>query len=147
MRFRSGSISIYHFNLIVDIAWFSSSTQLDTLNVLKTYFREHPVVRTWRLLAIISMGCLLFSAQILQSNITWAGGINCPAVCLTQEFSTNGLREPLTLIVLLLILWGYITSVLLLFDWSRMRLEVLQRKVSSFYEKLSPESRFDRDIR
>src|ERR1700734_1263414 len=38
-------ISYYHFNLVINLAWFSSTTHLATLLALKEYFKKRPALR------------------------------------------------------------------------------------------------------
>ena len=58
------SLSIYHFNIVGSLAWFSSATHLATLGVLRNYLVAHPAVRDWRVFAMVSLLLLLLVAQL-----------------------------------------------------------------------------------
>ena len=59
-------ISLYEFQVITCLAWFSSTTHLATLFVLRQYLIEHPTVRNWRVLGVAaSLGLLMFSVITL----------------------------------------------------------------------------------
>ena len=36
-KLRDGSISVYHFNIVTDLAWFSSNTHILTLLVIRSF--------------------------------------------------------------------------------------------------------------
>ena len=58
-------MSIYHFNIEAALGWFSSTTHLSTLAVLRTYFIEHPRLRNWRVVAMLSVLVLLITARVV----------------------------------------------------------------------------------
>ena len=39
------SISVYHFAVVNDLAWFSANTHLTTLGLLDGFFQDNPVLR------------------------------------------------------------------------------------------------------
>jgi hypothetical protein len=47
-------LSIYHWETVVYLAWFSSLTHLTTLTVLRKFFRDQPRLAYWR---VFLMGC------------------------------------------------------------------------------------------
>lgn len=49
-------LSLYHWKLAVDLAWFSSTTHLSALTLLRNHFNNHPGQRSVRL---VFMGCML----------------------------------------------------------------------------------------
>lgn len=59
------SISMYHFNIVASLAWFSSTTHLSTLAVLRDYLISHPTIRTWRVFGMFIMLCFLFAAVLV----------------------------------------------------------------------------------
>ncbi len=59
------SMSIYHFNIIAALGWFSSTTHLSTLAVLRIYFIEHPRLRNWRVVAMLFVLMLLIIARVV----------------------------------------------------------------------------------
>ena len=60
------TISTYELGVVVSLAWFSSTTHLATLDVLRDYFIHHQVVRNIRLLGIVPIMILLSFALIVE---------------------------------------------------------------------------------
>ena len=58
------SMSNYHFNIVGSLAWFSSTTHLATLGVLRNYLVAHSAVRDWRVLAMGLVLVMLLVAQL-----------------------------------------------------------------------------------
>lgn len=58
-------LSIYEFNVVIALAWFSSLTHLATLDVLQKYFLENAVVRDCRVIGMVIVLTLLMAAQVL----------------------------------------------------------------------------------
>ena len=69
------SLLIYHWQIVVYLAWFSSPTHLTTLTAMRMFFREQPTLAYWR---IFLMGCtivllavsLMPTGYILENSIT-----------------------------------------------------------------------------
>ena len=59
------SMSLYHFKIVAALAWFSSTTHLATLTLLRTYLINNPRVRDWRVAAMLGILALLALAQVL----------------------------------------------------------------------------------
>ena len=78
------SISVYHFSLVVDLAWFSN-THLTSLSVLRCYFRERPTLRNWRCCTMVLMAVMMLVALSLASIPKWNANFSCPAQCLFDE--------------------------------------------------------------
>lgn len=62
---RRCSMSIYHFNIVSSLAWFSSTTHLATLGILRDYFAENTSVRNWRIAGMVALLSLLLYAQLI----------------------------------------------------------------------------------
>ncbi len=58
------SMTLYHFNIVAALAWFSSAVHLATLGTLREYFIENPSVRNWRVAGMIGVLGMLLCAQI-----------------------------------------------------------------------------------
>ena len=58
------SMSLYHFNIIAALGWFSSTVHLSTLTILRVYFIEHPRLRNWRVISMLVVFGLLAIAQM-----------------------------------------------------------------------------------
>ena len=56
----NNGISVYHWQIMVFLAWFSSFTHLTLLTALGHYFPEHSGIRNWRLLLMtLNLGLLI----------------------------------------------------------------------------------------
>ncbi|KAL9044937.1 MAG: hypothetical protein Q9214_001964, partial [Letrouitia sp. 1 TL-2023] len=82
------SISVYHFALVIDLAWFSN-THMTSLSILKCYLRERPTLRNWRVYIMIVMLIMMLVALVLASSNSWGVGLSCPAQCLFSEPGRN----------------------------------------------------------
>ena len=58
------SMSLYHFNIVAALGWFSSTVHLSTLTILRVYFIEHPRLRNWRVISMLVVFGLLAIAQM-----------------------------------------------------------------------------------
>jgi hypothetical protein len=59
------TMTVYEMNMVVALAWFSATTHLATLNVLRAYFCQNPVVRNWRMLGMVSIVLLLIAGLLI----------------------------------------------------------------------------------
>jgi len=75
--------SVYHFRIIVALAWFSSTTHLSTLAVLRVYLTDHPKIRDWRVVAMLAVLGLLAVAQFTSFI---GADASMPSGCLFQSF-------------------------------------------------------------
>ncbi|PVH69689.1 hypothetical protein DL98DRAFT_541406 [Cadophora sp. DSE1049] len=84
------SISGHHFQLIANLAWFSSTTHLSTIAVLQQYLIRHPVIKYIRVIGIFAVLGLLFHAQL---HVQWAIfpfiPIQCTFASRTIEFGSE----------------------------------------------------------
>ncbi|KAL8793710.1 MAG: hypothetical protein Q9195_003651 [Heterodermia aff. obscurata] len=71
------SMSIYHFNVVGSLAWFSSATHLATLGALRKYLVAHRAVRDWRVVAMVFLLVLLLVAQLPE----WTSRDNSVPIC------------------------------------------------------------------
>ena len=108
------SISVYHFSLVVDLAWFSN-THMTSLSVLKVYLQERKALRNWRVCIMVMMLAMMLVAIILASNIHWAANKPCPAQCLFSEPDKNFAATNPYFFALIL---HYTTSIWRVFDTS-----------------------------
>lgn len=65
------SISVYHFALTSDLAWFASNVHLITLAVLFQYLQDRPVLRNWRAFLMGCMAIFLTASTIMQGHRDW----------------------------------------------------------------------------
>ena len=68
-------ISAYHWQRLVQLAWFSSITHLCTLTALRSYFRHHIIGYFWRLPGMIILILMLIVALIPTGHYTWGASI------------------------------------------------------------------------
>lgn len=83
------SMSLYHFNIIAALGWFSSTVHLSTLAVLREYFIEHPKIRNWRVGAMLLVLALLIIAQVFSGGTRL--GDSLPVACAFIPGSSNPL--------------------------------------------------------
>ena len=89
------TISSYHFFIITALGWFSFTTHLSTLTLLKPHFRHSPIQKFVRLLAIITTFIMLFLG-LLVVYTTLPFGV--PARCRLAHISLQG-TKPLNYVV------------------------------------------------
>ena len=74
------TMTVYNWQILVDLAWFSSITHLTTLTCLRHYFRQR------RALSIFRIACMTVNAVILAVSIGSTGwqtlDVGIPAWCL-----------------------------------------------------------------
>jgi hypothetical protein len=89
------SITVYHFNIVTDMAWLSSNTHLLCLCVMRTFLntpshqlgvlaksRSHSTLpRMLRITAMVALACLLLYASNVAGYAMWNSKQDCPAKC------------------------------------------------------------------
>ncbi|KAL8773219.1 MAG: hypothetical protein Q9209_001895 [Squamulea sp. 1 TL-2023] len=112
------SISVNHFTIVTDLAWFSSSTNMTALSVLQVYLLEHPPLRNWRVCLMLVIFVFLIVALVLQGHREWTNSWNSPAQCLFDGFLVNLGGEPAMWMTLQIsaLICNYSFSILGLFD-------------------------------
>ena len=103
------SISVYHFAVISDLAWFSSNTNLTSLGVLQVYLSENPSLRNWRVCLMLVIFVFLMVANTLEGHHFWYESWNSPAQCLFDEAIVKVGGEPATWMAvnMVLLILGY----------------------------------------
>lgn len=130
---QSGYITVYHFSIVMDLAWFSSNTHLLCLVVLHDHLQEFLIRRSWRAFVMFGLFAQLFAASILMSHQYWYDSFKCPAICLFKQLKSTSniggvpLQWAVTNAVMLI--WSYGIALIRLFTWSR---NVWQRIEESF---------------
>jgi len=126
-------MSVYHSNILVDLAFFSSGTQLSTLGALKTLLMKYPVLRNVKVVFVLTMGAMLLSIVILQGHKDWydVESPPKPAYCLFVESIHNIGGEPESLMItnIVLIVLSHFAIIVILYP--RMRRIVLVRKTQA----------------
>ena len=84
-------LAVYHWQLIVDLAWFSSITHLTTLTSLRGYFQERPALRLGRMVCMVVIAVMLSAAL---GSTGHGAPASFPACCLLHPPTmTQGLEE------------------------------------------------------
>ena len=65
------TISVYHYQIVLYLAWMSSGTHLVTLTVLRNYLRDNAVLRTWRIIGMSIIFILLTVALFPTTAGNW----------------------------------------------------------------------------
>lgn len=125
------SISVYHFAVISDLAWFSSNTNLTSLNVLQVYLGEHPSLRNWRICLMLVIFVLLLAALAMEGHRSWYDSWNSPAQCLFKEFLVKVGGEPgkWMTIQMVLLIYSYTVSMAQLFNSDKLDILLYERPV------------------
>lgn len=118
----SCGLSVYHWQMTVYLAWFSSLTHLATLTVLRQYFRKNPATRLWRAIRMLFMVTMLGIALLPTGDSWWIGPeetvAGLPALCYfkrlvaqkPQEGFEFDLFQASSMIVSVMVLFsGYLT--------------------------------------
>ena len=120
----TSGLSIYHWQIVVYLAWFSSLTHLTTLTFLRQYFRDSPGPRLWRTVLMVIMVMMLGIALLPTGDAFWLGDgeslpySRMPVSCYFKRlvarspddrFQVDGLNTPSMLISLAVLCSGYLT--------------------------------------
>lgn len=96
---------------MISLAWFSSTVHLATLDVLQEYLVANPVIRNWRVFAMVSLMAMLLFGLLFQGD--YRSQINLPLQCVINQ----GLKPTLaSILVLIYLLVAYICRILPLYD-------------------------------
>lgn len=115
------SRSIYHFRIISALGWFSSTTHLSTLAVLRPYLIDHPRVRNWRVTAMVAIFGLLVVSQAGAFSIQ---NSSLPVQCVFNSYAPHGLNTIATIglaLIITFLCWIYTNKISRLYtldpDW------------------------------
>ncbi len=78
---RSSQETLYHYGLIIDLAWISITAQNYTLITLSEHLETHHEMRSWRCVLMIANFVMLFPALFYSGSWTWNDGVAYPAKC------------------------------------------------------------------
>ncbi|KAI1841816.1 hypothetical protein JX266_011993 [Neoarthrinium moseri] len=68
---RTGSISVYHFQIVLYLAWMSSSVHLSAITLLGTYLQEHRGIMIWRLCGMSILLVMLIIGLVPTISNDW----------------------------------------------------------------------------
>lgn len=97
------TINVYHWQVVVYLAWMSSSTHLITLSVLRTYLREKRILRVVRVAGMLILFMMLCIAIIPTGSQTYyyimnggytneGSAFGVPSACFWRHKYWNGWR-------------------------------------------------------
>ena len=114
--FSKWDITVYHFSIVCDLAWLSSSTHFSTMFVLRDYFCTYRGARLWRVAIMILMYVGLMISLVLEFNDYWNYNLASPARCL---FGTGHITRPKRVLSLVFFSMqttlGYLSTIMSLF--------------------------------
>jgi hypothetical protein len=134
---KACTISWWEFQIVVNLAWFSSTTHLSTLVVLWEYLQDHPAVRNWRVGGMLAMLVLLFFGVL--TNISLVGDYQITAqmecVFMTMSAGLNDNPGYTVPIVLVFLVFAYANQLVKLFSEDRKNtiFKVLEETITSHY--------------
>lgn len=110
---RLGGIDGYHYQIILYLAWMSSSVHLSALSLLAPFLNKRPALKAWRLVGMLVLLVLLLVGLVPTiSNdwglLTWTGmkpgntGWGVPAICFFGKTWGDGANPDAVLGFLLL---------------------------------------------
>ena len=106
-------LSSYHWQLIVQSAWFASITHLSALSFLRHYLHNRKKERALRLTLMLVMLILLCVAVGLTGHFEWIlWGFRTPAKCsFRKRMDTNTTAFQLMITTIALLIYGYIIRI------------------------------------
>ena len=112
------TISVYHFAIVNDLAWFSVTVHQITLNVLDDYFFKNHTQRNWRVALMATMALLLTASTVMEGHYAWYDSWPYDAQCLFDELVGNVHGSPRywMIVNLVLICVDYPMSIVPLFE-------------------------------
>ena len=118
------SISVYHFALASDLAWFSANAHLITLPLLARFLERRPVLRNWRVIMIACLAVMLATSSVMQGHRDWYDSWAYNAQCLFDDLLGNIGGEPAFWMGLNLFFigYGYPLSIIMLYKKPRTAL-------------------------
>lgn len=141
-------LAVYHWQIVVDLAWFSSITHLTTLTCLRHYFREHPTPRIVRLMCMgiiaVMLTCALGSTGYWNNwNSSLLDGY--PAQCFyhpDSELTKQGYNGVYIALAAALLGISYIIRIPQLFESTSKRIKYhVRTRPSKFLKRLVVDAR------
>lgn len=122
---RNGDISSYHFQIVVYLAWMSSSVHLSALTLLSSFLNKHNGLLVWRLCGMLVLLVLLVVGLVPTLSNDWGiehwpamlpghTGWGIPAICFWGHLWGNGV-SPDAVVSLVILAWSYVWKVGALF--------------------------------
>lgn len=68
---RSGETNVYHYQIVLYLAWLASSVPLSALTFLRPFLESHPAVRAWRLAGMVVLFFMLMVGLVPTVSYDW----------------------------------------------------------------------------
>lgn len=145
---RWNTITVYHWEIVTDLAFMSSNTHICTLVILRRPFRRDGWwwIRLWRIIAMAVLAILLFVANIYTGYRYWENSTAWPIRCVAQELKRDphgnfrGSQASLAGVWSGFLVTNYPIAVLGLFEnvcgWTRDLLQRKRDKTNRLYQEL-----------
>lgn len=119
---RTGHMSVYHFQVVIYLAWMSSSVHLSALTLLRPFMHHHRGVLVWRVVGMMVLLVMLFVALVPTVSNDWAvltvsddnnpaiterTAMGVPAICFWGQLYGDG-ANPDAVLSFLLLMVSYI---------------------------------------
>ncbi|QIX01682.1 hypothetical protein AMS68_007199 [Peltaster fructicola] len=95
----TGHISVYHFHIVLYLAWMSSSVHLSALTLLKPFMQQHRGVLVWRSVGMLVLLVMMIIALVPTISNDWA-------VISLQNVDSNHLPQNTVFGVPAICFWG-----------------------------------------
>jgi hypothetical protein len=117
------TLSYWEFLIVVSLAWFSSTTHLSTLVVLRNYFHNHKTVRNWRVAGMLFMLVLLFFSILVQVALPPNYEISAPMECVFMNMASGLALDPgyMVPVILVFLFFAYANQLVKLFSVDRQK--------------------------
>ncbi|KAL8730573.1 MAG: hypothetical protein Q9181_004612 [Wetmoreana brouardii] len=117
------TISVYHFSIVYDLAWFSSNTHMTSLSVLRVYLESRPSLRNWRVCLMLAVFIAMLVADVLSGHRLWYDSWNSSAQCLFDDLQGNIQGEPARWMAadIFLLVYGYGVTILRLYNTTALK--------------------------
>ncbi|KAI9712435.1 MAG: hypothetical protein M1820_001648 [Bogoriella megaspora] len=155
---NDGTIVVYHFNIVTDLAWFSSNVHLLSLRVITNYLEDDnrantpgprrytnkDVLRLVRIALMLALAGLLLYCVWISGYSDWYSNAACPVSCIRDRLQKGVLHlggKPRKWLIVnyVFILFGYPVSTVYAFPRAR---RTIRRFVKPVFEALTDQSRW-----
>jgi hypothetical protein len=123
----NNDLSVYHWNIVVNLAWMSSAVHIATLTLLRDVLNKGRTLRNIRVAGMLLLSLLLTTAMwpLRRTQVPWGTPVRClwrsqlwNANLDTDDYETSSL-DPDRVISVIMLLGAYIWKLSQLFSSSR----------------------------